>query len=571
MKIMKTLLKVLGRSISHHRFLYILCLLLGGISELLVLVQPQLGGKLIEGVQSGQLSGSIVAELVFILASNALVTMCQQLVLGKICEDSAYELRCGLVERFFSLPILEQESKAPGWYSQRIVSDVDLTKALPGQSIALFQATIILIGSTIALLCIEPITFFVGASFGVLSLVFAVIASRPLVKLREGIQDAYTGITAGAQESMRTGRVLRAYGAWNASRKELELEVSRAHEDGLRLSVINSCLFPIASILMQLANIGTILFGAFRVADGAIAFSGLVMFLMYFSAFSSSVSQLSGSISRMREAEAGERRLTELETMNVERSIRYNHQIPNIISGAAEIQFNNVSFSYDGETEFALKDASFIVPAGKRTAIVGASGGGKTTCLGLLEKFFFPNSGEILLNGMPLNEIETSRLRASIGYVDQDAVVMRGTIRSNLSVGREGISDSEMEKVLDLVGLTLPQPRLDYQTGENGSALSGGQKQRLALARSFLGLPNLLIMDEPTSSLDGIAEHEINDIIRKAFSSITVLCTAHRLSQILSSDWIVVVNEGQVVAQGPHEILMDTCEYYRELVASQAA
>lgn len=273
----------------------------------------------------------------------------------------------------------------------------------------------------------------------------------------------------------------------------------------------------------------------------------------------------------MREAEAGERRLTELETMNVERSIRYNHQIPNIISGAAEIQFNNVSFSYDGETEFALKDASFIVPAGKRTAIVGASGGGKTTCLGLLEKFFFPNSGEILLNGMPLNEIETSRLRASIGYVDQDAVVMRGTIRSNLSVGREGISDSEMEKVLDLVGLTLPQPRLDYQTGENGSALSGGQKQRLALARSFLGLPNLLIMDEPTSSLDGIAEHEINDIIRKAFSSITVLCTAHRLSQILSSDWIVVVNEGQVVAQGPHEILMDTCEYYRELVASQAA
>lgn len=102
-KIMKTLLKVLGRSISHHRFLYILCLLLGGISELLVLVQPQLGGKLIEGVQSGQLSGSIVAALVFILASNALVTMCQQLVLGKICEDSAYELRCGLVERFFSL------------------------------------------------------------------------------------------------------------------------------------------------------------------------------------------------------------------------------------------------------------------------------------------------------------------------------------------------------------------------------------------------------------------------------------------------------------------------------------
>lgn len=97
---MKTLLKVLGRSISHHRFLYILCLLLGGISELLVLVQPQLGGKLIEGVQSGQLSGSIVAALVFILASNALVTMCQQLVLGKICEDSAYELRCGLVERF---------------------------------------------------------------------------------------------------------------------------------------------------------------------------------------------------------------------------------------------------------------------------------------------------------------------------------------------------------------------------------------------------------------------------------------------------------------------------------------
>lgn len=110
----------------------------------------------------------------------------------------------------------------------------------------------------------------------------AVIASRPLVKLREGIQDAYTGITAGVQESMRTGRVLRAYGAWNASRKELELEVSRAHEDGLRLSVINSCLFPIASILMQLANIGTILFGAFRVADGAIAFSGLVMFLLFF-------------------------------------------------------------------------------------------------------------------------------------------------------------------------------------------------------------------------------------------------------------------------------------------------
>lgn len=566
---MREMMGLLRRDIAAHRMAYAVCLLLGMVGELMVLVQPKFGGDLIAAVQSGDSFIVTLSALVAMMITNASCGMLQQILLGKICEDSAYGIRIRLIDRFSKMSVLAQESRPASWYAQRITSDVDLTKGLMAQSIGLLQAGFVLVGSTLALVFVEPLTFAVGAVFGCLSMGFALIASRPLVNMRESVQNSQATLISGIQEQVRAGRILRAYSALPMVRSNLAGTADAVRHASVRLAFVNSCLVPVASVLMQVANIGTLLFGALRVASGAISFSELIVFMMYFSAFSSSVSRLIGVVSRLRDAQAGADRVLDIFALQNEEEESCGQIAGQQVGNAPEIHFKNVSFSYGKHC--ALSDATFVIPAGKKTAIIGASGGGKTTCLGLLERFYAPDSGEILIDETPINCIDINMLRASIGYVDQESVSLSGTVRSNLLVGRKGLTDSDLLDALEMVGLNLSGAVLEYDMGENGCLLSGGQRQRVAIARSFLGSPKVLIMDEPTSSLDGIAEEGINELLGNMFPSATIVYTAHRLSLILSADWIVVLKEGRVVAQGRHSELLCSCEHYRELVSSQMA
>lgn len=528
---------------------------------------------MIAAVQNESPAFYIVAVLCVLLVLNAVLVMIQQALIGKISESAVRNARFRLSDVFFSLPVLSQESKPPGWYSQRIANDTELIKAITGQTITLVQSSIMLVGSTIALTAIAPTTFIIGVVFGLTSFFFTIFASRPILSLKERVQECSMSMTISLQESALAGRLLRACDAWEKAQNEFERYIKNSYHAGFKMALLNSCLSPVASALMQLANIGTILFGAYQVANGTLQFSDLVMFLMYFSSFSSAVSQISGVFAQVRQAEAGDKRISELEELfdprdaDCEKSEKPRKEI----SDTPGISFDHVFFRYDDDGDDVLADVSFDIPSNKTTAIVGASGGGKTTCLGMVEGFYSPSRGRVLIDGMDIRALNIKDIRKVTGFIDQSSIAVSGTVRSNLQLNGQILTDKMMSDALDAVGLKLSPLALDYNVGENGSALSGGQRQRLALARAMLGNPKILLMDEPTASLDGIAENEINQLLRRNLPETTIVYTAHRLSLILSADWIVVLKEGRVVGQGSHSALLDECPYYRKLIESQAA
>ncbi|MEY4067395.1 MAG: hypothetical protein RIQ44_607, partial [Actinomycetota bacterium] len=208
-----------------------------------------------------------------------------------------------------------------------------------------------------------------------------------------------------------------------------------------------------------------------------------------------------------------------------------------------------------------------------RVAIVGPSGAGKSTTLSLIERFYEPTAGRILLDGQPVHELQRSVLRAQLGYVEQDAPVLAGSIRDNLLIGKPDATDDQLRAVLQEVNLTEVLERnergLDADVGEQGIMLSGGERQRLAIARTLLAAPPILLLDESTSSLDGLNEQRMREAIDAVAKNRTLIVIAHRLSTVVDSDQIIVMENGQVIGSGTHSELVKTVPLYKELAKHQ--
>jgi len=213
------------------------------------------------------------------------------------------------------------------------------------------------------------------------------------------------------------------------------------------------------------------------------------------------------------------------------------------------------------------------VPRGTRTALVGPSGAGKSTLLSLVERFHDVTSGAVLLDGVDVRELPRAALRARLGYVEQEAPVLAGTLRENLLLAAPDASDADLAAVLEAVGLTGLVARspagLDAPVGEGGVLLSGGERQRLAISLSLLARPELLLLDEPTASLDARNERALQDALDTVAERTTLLVVAHRLSTVVGSDQIVVLDAGRVLGVGTHAQLLETTPLYRELAATQ--
>ncbi|MEQ1737132.1 MAG: ABC transporter ATP-binding protein, partial [Rhodoglobus sp.] len=407
-------------------------------------------------------------------------------------------------------------------------------------------------------------------------------------------QEKVGDLAAAVERSLSAVRTVRASNATDREIASVEKEAEGAWRMGIQLAKISALVVPIAGIALQVALLVVLGVGGYRVASGAITVASLVSFILFLFMMIMPLGSAFGAINSVNQALGALGRIQEIIGLPAETDGDRDIATAPTIATDAAITFENVAFSYpegtvvelvESELEslvhkpavehdrVVLRGVSFTAEKGKRTALVGPSGAGKSTILALIERFYDPDSGVVRLGGIDIRGLERVDLRSQIGYVEQDAPVLAGTLRENLQLATPEATDEQCIEVLRAVNLTEVLERnelgLDAAVGEDGVMLSGGERQRLAIARTLLAAPPILLLDESTSSLDGLNEQMLREAIDAVAQNRTLIVIAHRLSTVVDSDQIVVLDHGLVVGVGTHSELVKSTPLYRDLAKHQ--
>jgi len=424
------------------------------------------------------------------------------------------------------------------------------------------------------------------------SVVTVVVLSQRIRIASRKAQEKVGDLAAAVERSISSVRTVRAANATEREISVVDENAVGAWEQGIKVAKISALVVPISSIALQVSFLVVLGVGGFRVASGAIGVADLVAFILFLFLLIGPLGQAFGAITSVNAALGALGRIQEIIALPSETE-GDGAVVPAAATvDSAAITFERVHFSYpeaahrteaeklvaevvgdDVRDKTVLRGVTFTVPVGSRTALVGPSGAGKSTVLSLIERFYDPTEGVIRMGGGDIRALERDALRGQIGYVEQDAPVLAGTLRDNLLLGTPGATDEQCAAVLRSVNLGEVLDRdgrgLDAQVGEDGVMLSGGERQRLAIARALLAAPPILLLDESTSSLDGVNEQRMREAIDAVAEDRTLIVIAHRLSTVVDSDQIVVLDHGQVVGVGTHSELVRDVPLYRDLAKHQ--
>ncbi len=596
-----------------------LALTLGVIGAGTSLVQPVLLGQVIERVQASQPLGLLLAVLSALVLVDALLSGFQHYVLQRMGEGVVLHSRRTLISRILHLPIGEFDRRRTGDLVSRVGSDTTLLRAVLTQGmVEAISGLLVFVGALIGMLVIDPVLFGITFAVVVVALVVVVLVSARIRPAVTRAQQKVGDLAAQVERSISSIRTIRAAGATEREQQATEAEAEEAYRLGLKVAKISALIVPISFLALQLSFLVVLGLGGYRVATGAIGIAQLVMFIVFLFLMVAPLGQAFGAIAAVNQALGALGRIQEIASSPTETERdaelsptgRIAPLAESAREGAPAIGFDRVSFTYrsaaparvdarelvsgrggrgahrDAEAAPAeivetpvLHEVSFDVARGSRVALVGPSGAGKSTVLSLIERFYDPDSGAISLHGADLRTLDRAELRAQLGYVEQDAPVLAGSVRDNLLLGAPNASDAECERVLRAVNLGELVDRaarqagletgLDAQVGERGIMLSGGEKQRLAIARTLLSAPSILLLDESTASLDGVNERLMREALDSVATGRTLIVIAHRLSTVVDSDRIIVLDGGRVVGEGTHDELIESTPLYRELAKHQ--
>ncbi|KAM9863151.1 ABC transporter ATP-binding protein [Leucobacter sp. BZR 635] len=599
----------------EQRGLLTFIIVLSLVSAVVSLSQPLLVGQVIERVQDARPLGALVAILVVIVVLGAILDGYQHYLLQRMGEGVVLRSRRRLIAKILHLPISEFDRRRTGDLVSRVGSDTTLLRAVLTQGLVeAVGGSLLFVGALIGMLIIDPVLFLI--TFGIIgvSLVVVVLLAGRIRPAVSQAQEKVGDLAAAVDRAIGSMRTIRAAGAADREQAAIEQQAEEAYGFGLKIARISALIVPISFIALQVSLLSVLGFGGYRVASGAIGVSQLVTFVIFLFMMITPLGQAFGAFAAVNQALGALGRIQEIDGLSAET----DHDPTLSPSGsivaldaardetAPAIRFDDVRFTYRSaapdrvdarelvrgragrdaaaipaeivETP-VLHGISFDVPRGTRVALVGPSGAGKSTVLGLIERFYDPDSGAVSLFGADLRTLDRSELRAQLGYVEQDAPVLAGTLRDNLLLASPNATDAACERVLRAVNLGGVLDRsaatgglesgLDAQVGENGLMLSGGEKQRLAIARALLTAPPILLLDESTASLDGVNERLMREALDSVATGRTLVVIAHRLSTVVDSDKIIVVDDGRVIGEGTHAELVDSVPLYRELAQHQ--
>ncbi|KQX06335.1 MULTISPECIES: ABC transporter ATP-binding protein [unclassified Leifsonia] len=598
------------------------------------LAQPLLVSNLITMVQAGDDLGNLVTILIALVVVSALISGYQHYLLQRTGESVVLASRKRLIARMLHLPIAQFDSRRTGDLVSRVGSDTTLLRAVLTQGLVDSVGGVLLfVGALIAMLVIDPVLLGATALVITVSIVVVTLLSGRIREASHATQAKVGELSSGVERSISAVRTVRASNATDREIAAVERHAVGAYDAGVKVARISALVVPVAGIALQVSLLVVLGLGGFRVASGDIEIGSLVAFIMLLFMLIAPLGSAFGALTSVNSALGALGRIQEIIELPTEDQNDRDLAPLAVIIGAANeavlpdapaIEFRDVRFSYpvtpvivepsenpgpsinplveldelaqtgslpttpeldgasaidpDGdapatERPAVLGGVSFTAPRGKRTALVGPSGAGKSTILALIERFYDPTGGEVRLGGLDIRSLDRHDLRAQIGYVEQDAPVLAGSIRDNLVLSAPDATDEQCISVLAAVNLSEVLDRdpagLSAEVGENGVMLSGGERQRLAIARALLSESPILLLDESTSSLDGVNEQKMRDAIDAVAEDRTLIVIAHRLSTVVDSDQIVVLEHGRVIGTGTHSELVASTPLYRDLARHQ--
>ena len=582
--------------LAEHRPVLAVVIVLSLAGAAASLAQPVLVSQVIGVVQSGRPLGSLVWLLIGLVVAAALLSGVQHYLLQRTGTSVVLSARRRLVSRMLRLPIAEFDQRRTGDLVSRVGSDTTLLYAVITQGLVdAVGGAVVFVGALIAMVIIDPVLLGLTVLVIGVSVVTVVLLSGRIREASREQQEKVGDLAAAVERVIGAIRTVRAANATDRELAVVEEDARGAWAAGIKVAKVSALIVPIAGIALQVSLLVVLGVGGYRVASEAISVANLVAFILFLFMLIMPLASAFGAITSVNQALGALGRIEEINGLPGEAEGDALLEPAAAVTTEAAITFDDVRFRYPetahkterekviaeviGEDAVApidrevLKGVSFEVPRGSRVALVGPSGAGKSTILSLIERFYDPTGGVVRLGGADVRALDREELRAQIGYVEQDAPVLAGSLRQNLTLGAPDATDDECVAVLRTVNLGDVLDRdpagLDAAVGEDGVMLSGGERQRLAIARALLAAPPILLLDEATASLDGVNEQLLREAIDKVAEHRTLLVIAHRLSTVVDSDRIVVLDKGRVVGVGTHSELVVSTPLYKKLAKHQ--
>lgn len=514
----------------------------------------------------------ILGALLLLTLVGALANFLHQYCSLTLSMVTASEIRLDAFRHALRLPLATVLRRGPAEIVSRVTRDTAelergfsalTSKALAQvtKGVAAFAAAVWFDWRlTIVAVVVAPIMAAVLRKFG-----------KRIVRGSRNTLKAYEDLLRNSNEAMQGLRGLKTATAERVARRRFASANRTVIREDRRVRLARSISTPLIEVMAIVAIMALALLAAHEILEGRMKFDNFLMSLASLGVAGGSLKPLTGLLNDIQASSAPAERI--LEIMAIPAEGMRERELPELPRHRSSIEFKGVRFRYEGADRDALRGVDLNIAHGEFIAIVGPNGCGKTTLASLLVRLFDPTEGSVRIDGFDLEGVSLRSLRSQIGVVPQEPLLIRGSIRDNVTLGIDRVDEGALARAMELAHAdrfvaALPQG-IDTMLGEGGTGLSGGQRQRLAIARALVRDPSVLILDEATSQIDAESEAQISAAIDGFREGRTVIAIAHRLTTVRSADRIVVMDDGAVVDAGPHAELFGRCDLYRRLVQTQ--
>ena len=526
---------------------------------------------LLSGTSKMQIAAAAAMALVLIALIGAIASYFANYYTTSVGQWVANDLRTRTYHHLQQLSLSYYDSHETGALLSTVTADVQTIQAFASAStlgilVDLFTISAMLIimfwlnwDFTLIAVAVTPFMLLLASRF-----------RKAVKKATHEVRKEQSKIVTVVEQGLQSMRVVKAFGRQDLEQEELS-EVSKATvEAALKARKIKALLSPIVTVTVALCTAVVLWRGSSLILRGAMTAGALVVFLSYLNMFFKPVQDLAKMTNTIAQTAVGVERLRAILEADTVIPQRPGARDPGAIKG--EIAFEHVAFGYEAD-QLVLKDVHFQIKAGETVGLVGTTGGGKSTIVSLIPRFYDTNAGRVLVDGVDIRDFQLQAFRNQIGYVLQETVLFRGTVAENIAYGRAGATQQEIVEAAKLANadefiVQMPQG-YDSLVGDRGDTLSGGQRQRIGIARAVIRDNPILILDEPTAALDTESEKKVMEALERLMKGRTVITIAHRLSTIRDANKIIVLKDGVVAEQGTHEELMAVGGVYAELYQIQ--